>query len=207
MLDYLAEDFRGHGYDLKHLIRRIACSATFARSSVPGENNVSDTRNFSRYYRQRLRAEVLLDALNDVLGSEEKLAAMPPGSRSIQLWTHRTPSLFLDTFGRPDANLDPPYERSYELTTPQMLHLMNSTALEQKLTADDGQLAQLAASDLTDPQLIEELYLRLYSRPPTEAELTKAREVFPSEDSASRRPAVEDLAWALINAPEFYFID
>lgn len=206
LLDFLTDDFRNQGYDIKQLIRRIALSETFARSSEPNERNISDTRNFSRYYRQRLRAEVLLDAINDVLGTEESLAAMPPGSRAMQLWTHRTPSLFLDTFGRPDANLDPPQERSHELTTPQMLHLMNAAAIEKKLSSDEARPAQLAASELSDEEIVQEIYLALYSRLPTTEELQAALQAF-SDDSAQRRPAVEDLCWALINAPEFYFID
>ena len=206
LLDYLAEDFRNSGYNIKHLIRRIALSHTFALSSLPGERNVSDTRNFSRYYRQRFRAEVLLDAVNDVLGTTENLAAMPPGSRAIQMWTHRTPSLFLDTFGRPDANLDPPYERSHELTTPQMLHLMNATTIDQKLSEKSAQPAKLAASDLTNEQVVQEIYLRAFSRLPTESELSTALHTFPEEMSA-RQAAIQDLFWALINTPEFYFID
>ncbi len=206
LLDFLADDFRSHGYNIKHLIRRIALSHTFALSSEPGERNISDTRNFSRYYRQRLRAEVLLDAVNDILGTQETLAAMPPGSRAMQLWTHRTPSLFLDTFGRPDANLDPPYERSYELTTPQMLHLMNSTQLEQKLTEKSAKPAQLAASESTNEEIVDEIYLRVYNRPPRDEERKQALQAFP-EDREQRKTAVEDLFWALLNTPEFYFID
>jgi hypothetical protein len=208
LLDFLSEDFRRHAYDIKHLIRRIALSDTFARSSLPNEWNSMDNRNYSRYYRQRIRAEVLLDAVNDALEREEKFAAMPPGSRAMQLWTHRSPSVFLDTFGRPDENLDPPYERSHELTTPQILHLMNSASLEEKIRGDDGLVSRLVTSDWPSGQIIEWLYLTFYSRRPAEAELAKGLSIFPAEDERpSRRVAIEDLAWALINAPEFYFVD
>ena len=63
LLDALADDFRRHGYDLKHLIRTIMSSSVYALGSAPKERNLADTRNFSRHYRQRLRAEVLLDAI------------------------------------------------------------------------------------------------------------------------------------------------
>ena len=36
---------------------------------------MADTRNYSRHYRQRLRAEVLLDAVSDVTEVPEKFAA------------------------------------------------------------------------------------------------------------------------------------
>ena len=111
LLDALADDFRQQGYDLKKLIRRIMTSHVYALSSAPNERNVADTRNYSRHYRQRLRAEVLLDAVCDVTGVREEFGGMPPGSRAMEIWTHRVESLFLDAFGRPDANQDPPCER------------------------------------------------------------------------------------------------
>ena len=87
LLDALATDFRKNGHDLKKLIRAIATSHTFGLSSVPTDRNVGDTRNYSRHYRQRLRAEVLLDAASDVTGVPEKFDAMPPGSRATEAWT------------------------------------------------------------------------------------------------------------------------
>jgi hypothetical protein len=169
------------------------------------ERNVSDLKNFSRYYRQRLRAEVLLDAVNDVLGVEEEFAAMPPGSRATQLWTHRASSLFLDTFGRPDPNQDPPCERMSEVTTPQVLHLMNSPALNRKLALDSARPAKLAASDATAEKIVETAFLLTYCRLPTTEEAKTA--VATLADPKQRRAATEDLFWALLNTPEFLFID
>ncbi|OAI55427.1 S-layer protein [Planctomyces sp. SCGC AG-212-M04] len=205
LLNYLADDFRASGYNIKHLIRRIMTSQVFGLSSTPSERNVSDLRNFSRYYRQRMRAEVLLDGVNDALGVEETFEAMPPGSRATQLWTHRSSSLFLDTFGRPDPNQDPPCERTTDVTTPQVLHLMNSPALNDKLSKDDALPAKLVTSDRPDEQLIEEVFLRVYCRVPTQSELATAKELL--SDSKEKRARIEDLFWALLNTPEFYFID
>ena len=61
LLEALADDFRDHGYDLKHLIRTITTSYVYGLSSLPNHRNIADTRNYSRHYRQRLRAEVLLE--------------------------------------------------------------------------------------------------------------------------------------------------
>jgi hypothetical protein len=205
LLNFLAQDFRASGYNIKHLIKQIASAHVFTLSSVPGERNLSDTKNFSRYYRQRLRAEVLLDAVNDVLGTEEDFAAMPPSSRATQLWTHRSSSLFLDTFGRPDPNQDPPCERTSDFTTPQVLHLMNSPALNRKLTQDAARPTSLAMSEQSSEQIVEEAFLRIYCRLPTDQERTTAAATLPAR--YKRRAAVEDLFWALLNTPEFYFID
>lgn len=205
LLDYLANDFRQHGYDIKQLIRRIMTSHVFGLSSTPSERNVADTRNFSRYYRQRLRAEVLLDAVNDVLGVDEEFAAMPSGSRATQVWTYRASSFFLDTFGRPDPNQDPPCERTSESTTPQVLHLMNSPELGRKLSLDTARPAKLAAGGDANEKIIEEVYLLVYCRPPRDDERQAVLEFLTGAESPRR--GVEDLFWALLNTPEFSFID
>jgi hypothetical protein len=181
-------------------------SYVYALSSEPGERNVSDTRNFSRHYRQRLRAEVLLDAIADITDVPESFAASPKGSRASAIWTHRAPSLFLDTFGRPDPNQDPPCERTTDSSVVQALHLMNSPSLHAKITSDDGRAASLAKSDRSPADLVEEIYLRIYNRFPTAEERAIGEGLFEGPD-ANRRRAVEDLMWALMNTPEFVFKD
>ncbi len=136
LLDALADDFRKNGHDVKKLIRTIATSYVYGLSTKPMPANALDGRHHARAYRQRLRAEVLLDAVCDITGVPETFAAMPPGSRASQLWTYRSQSLFLDSFGRPDPNQDPPCERTTDTTVVQALHLMNAPGLHAKVTSD-----------------------------------------------------------------------
>jgi hypothetical protein len=206
LLEALGDDFRRHGYDLKHLIRRIATSHAYRLSSLPNQRNLTDTRNYSRRYRERLRAEVLLDAVTAITQVPESFQAMPPGSRAAEIWTHRIESLFLDAFGRPDMNQDPPCERTPDTSMVQVLHLMNSENVFRKVTSDQGRAARLAASDLTPAQIVEELYLLTYSRFPDPNELAVGSELF-EKSGLDRRQATEDLLWALLNTPEFIFRD
>ena len=206
LLQALADDLRKNGYDLKTLIRTIALSRTFALSSTPTERNVGDTRNYSRRYRQRLRAEVLLDAVADITGAPEKFDAVPPGSRAVEAWTVRFDSKFLDSFGRPDPNADPPCERTTDTTVVQALHLMNAPGLAAKITAETGRAAKLAAGKSTPAEIVEELYLLAYCRKPTTEESTACAARF-AKPGATRKLATEDLLWALINTPEFAFGD
>ncbi|WP_165228108.1 DUF1549 and DUF1553 domain-containing protein [Aquisphaera insulae] len=206
LLDALADDFRGHAYDVKHLIRTIMASTVYALSSEPNARNVADLRNFSRHYRQRLRAETLVDAVTDVTGVPDAFSAAPPRSRAAATWTNRIPSLSLDTFGRPDPNQDPPCERTGDTAVVQALHLMNSPAIHQKLTSDRGRIATLAKGGATPPEIVEEAYLRAYGRRPAGDEASIAGDLF-REPGKARRAAIEDLFWALINSPEFVFKD
>ena len=206
LLEALADDFRTNGYDLKKLIRTIASSYVYGLSTTPTDRNAGDLRHYSRHYRQRLRAEVLLDAASDVTGVPEHFEAMPPGSRAMEVWTARSPSMFLDSFGRPDPNQDPPCERTTDTSVVQTLHLMNAPNLHAKVTADDGRSAKLAGSKATPAEIVAELYFRVYSRPPTTAESAAAVARF-VKAGTTRRRAAEDLLWALMNTPEFVLKD
>jgi len=204
LLDALAADFRKQGYDLKKLIRTIMTAHAYGLSALPKERNTGDLRNYSRHYRQRLRAEVLLDAVSDITGIPETFTAMPANSRAMQLWTVRTQSVFLDNFGRPDPNQDPPCERTSDTTVVQVLHLMNAPNLHRKVTADGSRAATLAASTKTPAQIVEELYALVYSRTPSAEERAVGEKIF-AEKGITRRQATEDLLWALFNTPEFVF--
>jgi hypothetical protein len=206
LLNALAADFRRQGYDLKKLLRTITTSYVYRLSSQPQGSNIADTRNYSRHYRQRLRAEVLLDAISAITEVDERFPAMPPGSQARELWTHRSTSLFLDTFGRPDENQDPPCERTPDTAVVQMLHLMNAPQLAAKINSDHGRAARLAASDQSPRQIVEELYLSIYNRLPSDEESRLGADWF-ARPSKTRRQATEDLLWALLNTPEFMFKD
>ncbi|MBY0527604.1 MAG: DUF1553 domain-containing protein [Gemmataceae bacterium] len=206
LLDALAVDFRKQGHDLKKLIRTIMTSHVYGLSSLPKDRNSADLRNYSRHYRQRLRGEVLLDAVSDITDVPETFTAMPPRARAMSLWTVRTQSVFLDSFGRPDPNQDPPCERSSDSTVVQVLHLMNSPNLHRKVTADGSRVATLAASGKSPREIVDELYALVYSRLPSDDERAACLKIF-DEKGTTRRQATEDLLWALINTPEFVFKD
>ncbi len=206
LLDALAKYFREQNYDLKKLLKLITTSHVYALSSIPNDTNVADTLNYSRHYRSRLRAETVFDAVADITGQPHRFAAMPPGSMATQIWTHRVGSVFLDTFGRPNPNQNPPCERLGGSTVTQTLHLMNSPQLYARVTSSKGRAAELARSDLTDQQVVEELYLLVYSRLPDEEEQTIAARRFAASEG-DRTAAVQQLMWALLNTPEFIIGD
>lgn len=204
LLDALADEFRRSKYDLKHVLRLICNSQVYALSSTPNERNAGDRQNYSRRYRTRLRAEVLANAFADATGTPETFSGMPAGSRADAVWTTRVQSTFLDTFGRPNPNQDPPCERTPEATVTQTLHLMNSPQLHGRVTSDASRAAKLAASQLTPDAIVEEIYLLAYSRLPDDEERRIGRDLFAA---GNRRAAAEDLLWALLNTPEFMFKD
>ena len=206
LLKALGASFRDSRFSLTELIRSIATSHAYQLSSIPNETNSSDTRNYSRHYRHRLRAEVLLDAVTEVTGIEQEFNAMPAGSSAKQLWTHRSDSLFLDTFGRPDPNQNPPCERTTDSTVVQSLHLMNSEKLYRDIGHETGKARALAKSEKTPAEVSVELYKLVFGRQPSVDEKSLVTELL-NADGAIRQQVIEDLMWAMVNSAEFIFQD
>ncbi|WP_442505338.1 DUF1549 domain-containing protein [Novipirellula sp. SH528] len=205
LLSALAKDFQASGYDFKQLLKTITLSQVYLHGSEPTASNVADRLNYSRHYRRRLRAEVLLDAVADVTQTTESFQAMPPDSRANQVWTTRVDSIFLDTFGRPNENQDPPCERTPDSTVTQSLHLMNSQQLDKRVRSDSGRAARLAENQKSPEQIVDELYLATFTRYPTADERDYAIELITK--AADRRGVIEDLMWAMLNAPEFSILN
>lgn len=204
LLEALGDHFRDSGYSLGELIRVVADSHVYQLSSLPNDRNVADTRNYSRHYRHRLRAEVLLNGFEQISGIPQKYDAMPAGTTASQIWTHRTKSFFLDTFGRPDPNQDPPCERTKDSTVVQSLHLMNSESMHKDVLNKNSNASVLANSKQTPAEIATALYHLVYARNPTQQERLLVNEVMTAE-GANRLQAVQDLMWALLNTPEFVF--
>ena len=206
LLTALANHFRDVGFDPKKFLSTILSSHVYSLSSIPNETNVSDTRNFSRHYRKRMKAEVLSDAISDITLHPEEFDGMPSGTKAIQLWTHRTQSELLDAFARPDPNQDPPCERAVGTTMTQTLHLMNAGHIQKRIEADQGRCEQLALSGWPADKILRELYGTIFNRPPTEIELETLSLEFRKPNTQIRR-LIEDIMWSMLNSPEFLYLD
>lgn len=208
LLQLLADQFRRDGCDVRRLVRTIVLSKTYQMASDSDATNRLDNQFFSHYQPKQILPQVLLDAINTACGTVDRYGNYPLGTTSVALplfMRGGSPALdFLDKFGRSDrqflATLDP----HVEPTLPQTLHMINSAFINQKLAAPGGVVAKLIKSVPDDGQVVEELYLRTLSRPPSEAERAKVLAYLKAADD--RREAVEDLLWALISSREFLFV-
>lgn len=204
LLAWLTQDFIAHGYNLKQLMKTLMQSRVYQLSSKANESNLADTKNFSRSYKRRLSAEVLADAVNDVLGATDSFEGMPKGSRAVQTWNHKLDSDFLDAFGRPNASQECPCERDRKSSVVQALHLMNAQSFQDKLANETNRPVKLKDSKLTEPQVVREIYLAAYNRTPRAEEMQSALRYF-SSPGVTRQTAIEDLVWSLVNSAEFVF--
>jgi hypothetical protein len=203
LLDALAKDFAGNGFDVKRLIRTVMASRTYQLSAQPNATNKDDNRYFSHAVTKLLTAEQLLDALCDVTGVPEKFAGLPAGTRAIQLPDGEVNHPFLKTFGQPARELACECERESDSNLAQALQLINGPTINEKLRSPNNRLGQLLAGKKPDAEVLAELYLTALSRPPLPEESAAALEHVGK--AADKRKAWEDVLWALLNTREFLF--
>ncbi len=203
LLARLAEEFRSHNHDLRHIIRTIVTSRTYQLSGRPNATNRGDHTNYSHAQPRALDAEVLLDAICDVTGVPEVFttgvsdaskmnAQAPPGTRAIQL---RQPDLFfsrfLELYGRPNRLTLP--ERNGKANLGQALHMLAGSAYQEKVSAPQGHLMQLLRSSKSNGEIIRDIYVTAFARVPEPSELedlNRAVGVAENREPGSRRSDV-----------------
>ena len=202
LANYLIEN----KYDAKALIKLITSSETYQRASTPVPGNESDEWNYSRFLLKSMPAEVLFDAISQTTGVPGDFEGYPTGTRAIQLWDSRYQDYFLKVHGRPLRVSSCSCERQKEPGIAQVLHELNSPELHRKLSHEQGKIARLIAGKSTQKEIVEELFLSYFSRFPDKSELELANEVLAkAKDATSKREALEDLAWGMMNSLEFLF--
>jgi hypothetical protein len=203
LLDAMAAAFVEHGYDMKWLIREICRSTTYQLSAVPNEFNGQDRQSYSRFFARRLPAEIALDAIDGLTGSQTSFAGVLPGTRAVELPDPNFDNYFLTVFGRPNADSACECERGSEANLAQSLHLINSADILGKLS---GSRATSLSEDGETPaaEKIDQIYMLALSRHPTAGE-TAEIEAYLAERADRTKEAWEDVVWSLLNTKEFLF--
>lgn len=202
LLDALAAKFVEYKYDFKRVVRDICTSRTYQLSTHPNASNASDDRNFSKAAIRRIRAEVLLDCISEVTETQDKFPGLPRGARAVEIADGNTANYFLTTFGRASRTTVCSCEVKVDPNLSQALHLLNGRTLQSKIE-DGAVVKKLLKQGQTPDQIIQNLYLRCFSRKPTDEEMTKLKQ-FIAPDSNPEQ-ALNDIFWSLLNAKEFVF--
>ncbi len=227
VLDQLALDFEQDGWSTKRMLRRLALSDAYARSTQPTSTcSAKDPLNagLSRMHVRRLEAEEIRDGLLAASGElkAERFGLPVPihltafmngrgrpgtsgpldgaGRRSIYLEVRRNfPHPFLTVFDWPTPATCRG-RRSSSNVPAQALTLLNDPFVEQRAEQLADRLLRLA-----DPGArLESLYLRVLGRRPTDSERATG-EAFLGANSDDRDAWV-DLTHVLFNVKGFLFL-
>lgn len=217
LLAALEKHFVESGYDLKELVRVMTRSSAYQLSAIPNQYNIGDRQNYSRYYPRRLSAEVMLDAIDHLAGTQTDFANLPAGTRAVALPdnSYNRSSPFLRVFGRPEGESVCECERVQSSNLAQSLHLINAADIRGKLTHSNGRAERLAKDTRPIEAKVKELYLLAFSRQPRPDELQTALAYLsePRVNAAGQkidpqkaaRENFQDLLWAMISTKEFLF--
>jgi len=206
LLEALAQEFVKSGYDIRHMETLILSSRVYQQSSKPNATNKFDRNNYARSYVRPMMAEVMLDVMNDALGTQEAFGADAPAGRRMSeigasKMTNANVGYILRIFGRPLRTTACDCERATEPALPQTLYRMTDPNLLIKLNNPQNRFRKLVASKATDDEILDEMFLATLTRLPSAGE--KAAFVATKDKSKDRLSAFTDMAWALINTREF----
>jgi hypothetical protein len=202
LLDQLASRFTEYQYDFRKLVRDVCTSRIYQLSTRTNPSNEDDLRNFARAQLRRMRAEVLLDVISQVTKTKNKFQGLPLGARALQIADGRFSNYFLTTFGRATRETVCSCEVVMEPNLSQALHLLNGDVTNNRIT--QGRIVQTMLKEGKNPEkVIDDLYLRCYSRKPRADEKANLLASLDGEDSVES--ALNDVFWALLNSKEFIF--
>ena len=212
LLKGLTEEFRKSNFDVRHLMRLIANSATYQLASVDGADVAEEWNGcFAQTKVRRLTAEQTLDGISRVLGVAVKFGGHDLGTRAVQLVGVRNgghryspPEIgdrFLKLFGKPNRLQTCECERTNQTTLAQTFEMVSGDLISELMNRRGNRIENLVADEVSDADAISDIYWTALSRPPTANETEFATAYITKSDS--RRHAFEDLTWALLNSNEF----
>ena len=200
LLDYLARELVGNGYDMKHLCRLILNSHTYQRAILTDPKEAA-VDLFASQSRRRMTAEQIVDSLHLATGREidsEELNMDQDGRRPLyqfinlgkprRAWEFTSlsnerdrPSLtlpqaqvyvdVLETYGWNGSRQNPIEERDHAANVLQPAVLANGI-MSQRLTrlSDQHPLTQLAMQPHDLSDLVDMLFLKTLGRKPSRDE-------------------------------------
>ena len=202
LLERLAADFVELKFDVQKLMKRIILSRTYQLSAKPNATNADDRTAYSHYILRRLSAEQMADAIAQATGVPERYPYFYPGKRAIQLPDPIVDSYFLTIFDR-STRENATCSRKQSASITQSLNLVSGETINGKLRHEKGAISRLVHEGKTDKEIVEYLTLAALARFPTTLETRLAAEGI--RKSNSRREALEDFGWALLNSKAFLY--
>ena len=201
LLKELTDYFLAQNFDMRAMMKRILLSDKFNSKAAPEGD----------YTPQRLPAEVIVDAMASVTNIwstytsrvPEPFTFYPPRTRSTHLGDATVSSSELELFGKVSRDVSLESQRSNAITSRQLLYLMNSSALENRIRKSPT-LQKIYIQSANIEQLADNITLLTLSRRATTAEVEMYRQYMEQNQLPMMEVAV-DIMWMQINSNEFLY--
>jgi len=215
VLDLLAREFTASKFDMKALIRELALTDAYQRTTVlAGEAPPKESYRVAN--EKRLSAEQLLWSVLEAAGERDRLVnpgGMPQGTDKPSAEAKPADAKPADPKGlislaelkkrfvKAFANPAKEPENDFNASVQGALFLLNDEQIRRLFEPRSGNLID-RASKFDDTAAVDEIYLSVLTRNPSDEERAEAVQFLAKR--ADRRPvALGQLAWALMSCMEF----
>jgi hypothetical protein len=213
----LADSLFEHDYDIKHLLRELALTDAYQRSSQherrTTDSTSGDVPDFSVALLKPLSPEQLAWSMMQATGVAEQqllsLIAKQEKSKEKQdtsdlVWQEKSLNkalrgnvvAFAGIFGNEGVQ-----QARFDASADQALFLRNGDLIQRWVALKNGVSDRLAA--MKDTEVAEEFYLSVFSRTPSSEESKLIVEML--EHSDDRKAQIRQLVWAGLASAEFRF--
>jgi hypothetical protein len=163
------------------------------------------------YEAQRLPAEVIVDAIGSATGIwntyssrvPEPFTFYPPKTRSTHLGDATVSSTELELFGKVSRDVSLESQRNNTITARQLLYLMNSSELEQRIRKGPS-VNTILKNEPDLEKLADGITLLTLSRRATDKEIELYRNHMDSSNLTIDELAY-DIMWMQLNSNEFLY--
>jgi hypothetical protein len=203
LLDLLADEFAAHRFDVKWLLREIAQSKTYQRSSVaPAGAKDARPDRFAVAVIKPLSPEQLAYALMQATGftDAERLAlGGNPDDATLHARLAPQAAPFLNVFGGSPGQSDD----KFAATLDQTLFLKHGGTVRNLIAQRPGSLLDRVLKPDESNAVADELFISVFTRHPSADERKDIADVLKS--GPDRRAVLSEVIWAMVASAEFRF--
>ena len=214
LMELLMREFVVHEFDVKWLVREIALSESYQRSSrLPNGVKKIEVTRYRTAHPKAMTPEQLLKAVLKATGNEAWVTKLKATDNAEKFdrrgyftgTNHEVPTsfeeiraLFMLTYaepaGTPEVDFIPGLNKA--------LFLMNDRLIQDWLKPQKGNLIERLTKLETPKSIAEEMYLSMLARLPEVDEVATVANYL-ERNNKRRAAALGDLAWALLTSTEF----
>ncbi len=205
LLEFLANEFRSSGYDIKALMSWIVLSRPYGLSSRSNSSNEKDDPllgqppKFSRFYLRQMSAEQLYESMLVATGTAAEAMSFEQQEQRRNRWLQQ----FASTFGTDEGD----EATNFNGTIPQILMMFNGEMIQAATAPDPGSLIHRAMTDrnLQGNKAVDFLFKAGLGRTATRDDLALAKQ-FLQARNGNAAEALRDVWWIILNSNEFIFV-
>lgn len=196
LLDWLTRDLVAHGYDMKRLIRGIALSQTYSRSS---EWTTGEQPSAALYAVAKVKPLTPRQYALSLFMAAHNPTQWPAADQAQQ-WAQRREQL--ENAANGWANMFEVPGEGFQVAVDEALLFTNNKRIEDEFLRDSGDRLVGHLKTLSDDSaMIDAAFWSVNSRLPRDDERAALNDYL-QKHSADRVVAIRQLVWALLTSPE-----